>query len=244
MHHKSRSSDVWFLRYKVQRTKFFINLGHFLLSDHPNDPKNQNFEKTKITPGDIIILHLCTTNDDMMYGSWYIKHDRYSFLSLWAILCSFTPLTTQKIRFWKKEKNSWRDYHFTHEFHKWKSYDAWFLRYGVWQTGFEYENMKIMPGDSIISLKCTKNHDHRLYCSWDMACDGCNCYFSFWAIFYPPSSWKSENFKKMKKRPGDIIILHNCTKNFDYRLYCSWDMARDTCNFYFSFWAFFPLLSP
>ena len=127
----------WFLRYKVQRTKFFVNLGHFLLSDHPNDPKNQNFEKTKITPGDIIILHLCTTNDDnMMYGSWYIKRDRYSFLSLWAILCSFTTLTTQKIRFWKKEKNSWKDYHSTHEFHKWKSYDAWFLRYGVWQTGF------------------------------------------------------------------------------------------------------------
>ena len=68
-----------------------------------------------------------------MYGFWYIKHDRYSFLSLWAILCSFTSLTTQKIRFWKKEKNSWRDYHFTNEFHKWKSYDAWFLRYGVQQ---------------------------------------------------------------------------------------------------------------
>ena len=22
-----------------------------------------------------------------------------------------------------------------------------------------------------------------LYCSWDMVCEGCNCYFSFWAIF-------------------------------------------------------------
>ena len=26
---------------------------------------------------------------------------------------------------------------------------------------------------------------------------------------------KKSNFKKMKKKPGDIIILHMCTKNHD-----------------------------
>ena len=31
--------------------------------------KNQTFGKLKKTPGDII-LHLCATNDDHMYGSW------------------------------------------------------------------------------------------------------------------------------------------------------------------------------
>ena len=31
--------------------------------------ENQNFEDLKKTPGDIIILHMCTTNDNhMMYG--------------------------------------------------------------------------------------------------------------------------------------------------------------------------------
>ena len=30
VYHKSRSYDVWFLRYKVQRTEFFVILGHFL----------------------------------------------------------------------------------------------------------------------------------------------------------------------------------------------------------------------
>ena len=39
------------------------------------------------------------------------------------------------------------------------------------------------PGDIIILNKCTKNHDHILYCSWDMARDRCHCYFWFWAIF-------------------------------------------------------------
>ena len=38
---------------------------------------------------------------------------------------------------------------------------------------------------------------------------------------------KNENFKKMKKKPGDFIILHTCTKNYDYMIYGSWDMVRD-----------------
>ena len=51
-----------------------------------------------------------------------------------------------------------------------------------------------------------------------MAHDGCNCYFSFWAIFLPfysPNSPKNQNFKNKKKATGDIIILHMCTKNYD-----------------------------
>ena len=71
VHNKSRSYDVRFLRYKVQRTKFFVILGHFLPFDPPDNPKNQDFEKIRKTARDIIILHLCTTNDNhMMYGSW------------------------------------------------------------------------------------------------------------------------------------------------------------------------------
>ena len=47
VYHKPRSYDVWFLRYKVQRTKVFVILGHFLSFDSPNNPKNQNFETKK-----------------------------------------------------------------------------------------------------------------------------------------------------------------------------------------------------
>ena len=53
--------------------------------------------------------------------------------------------------------------------------------------------------------------------------------------FYPHNGPKNENFKKMKKTLGDIIILHNRTKNHDRMLYCSWDMACDGCNCYFYF---------
>ena len=36
----------------------------------------------KKTPGDIIILHICTINDNhMMYGSWDMERNRHNFLS-------------------------------------------------------------------------------------------------------------------------------------------------------------------
>ena len=69
--------------------------------------------------------------------------------------------------------------------------------------------------------------------------------YLFWAIFStftPLTAWKIKIEKK--KTPGDIIILHKCTKNHDYMLYCSWDMARDRCNCYFSFWAIFCPFTP
>ena len=37
----------------------------------------------------------------------------------------------------------------------------------------------------------------------------------------PPNDLKRQNFKKMKKSPGDIIILHMCTKNNDHIMYSS-----------------------
>ena len=89
--------------------------------DPPNNPKNQNFEKKKKmenTFGDIIILHLCITNDDhMMYGSWDTEHNRQNFLSFQALFYPFNPLQPRKLKFWNNEKNPWRYYHFEHEYH-------------------------------------------------------------------------------------------------------------------------------
>ena len=229
-------------------------------------PQKSKFGKNVKKPGYIIILCMCTINQDHnMYGSWDMKCNRHNFLSSCTIFCPFTPLTAWKMKISK---------------------------------------MKKKPGD-IILHKCTKNPDHRLYCSWDKKCDGCNCYFhfglyfslllppapnspknenfkttkkniwrsskspqilsfytivpkimitcyiycsrdmasvrcncyfSFWAIFCPFTPQRNQNFKKLKTNPGDIIILQKCTKNHDLMLYCSWDMACDKCIF-LSFWA-------
>ena len=54
--------------------------------------------KLKKTAVDIIILHICTINDNhMIYGSWDMQRDRQNFLSFWTVFCLFTPLTTWKI---------------------------------------------------------------------------------------------------------------------------------------------------
>ena len=37
----------------------------------------------------------------MMYGSWDTECNRQNFLSFWTIFCSFTPLTTRKIKILK-----------------------------------------------------------------------------------------------------------------------------------------------
>ena len=142
-----------------------------------------------------------------------------------------------------KKKNTWRYHHSTHLHHKWILLDVWFLRYGAQLTELflilghflpfyptnnqknqNFEKNKKKAWRYIILHKCNKNHDHMLYCSWDMALDGCNCYFSYWAIFCHFTSLtspKNQNIKKMKKTSRDIIILHKCSKSRDHMLYCS-----------------------
>ena len=94
----------------------------------------------------------------------------------------------------------------------------------------------------IIFHMCTINDIHMMYGFWDMKRDEQN-FLSFWTIFfpfYPPNNPKNQNFEELKKKnPGDIIILHKCTKNHDQMLHCSFDMANNKYNYYFSFWAIF-----
>ena len=87
----NHSHDVWFLRYGVQQTEFFVILDCFLSFYPPYNQKNQNFEKMKKLPGDIIILPKCKINDNhMMYGSWDTERNGQN-LSFWTIFCPFTP---------------------------------------------------------------------------------------------------------------------------------------------------------
>ena len=59
--------------------------------------------------------YMCTINEDhMTYGSCNIRCDRQKFLSFSAIFCSFSPLTTRKIKILKLNKNTWSYYHFAH----------------------------------------------------------------------------------------------------------------------------------
>ena len=61
---------MWFLRYGAQCTELFVILDHFLPFYPSKHLENKNFENMKKVPGDTIILHMPTINDNhMMYAS-------------------------------------------------------------------------------------------------------------------------------------------------------------------------------
>ena len=88
------SSDI-----EHDRQNVFVILDLFLPLYLPNNPKKQNFEKMKKTPGDIINLQKCTKNyDHMLQCFWDTTRDKCNlYFSFHVIFNPFTPLTTQKI---------------------------------------------------------------------------------------------------------------------------------------------------
>ena len=130
------------------------------------------------------------------------------------------------------KKTTWRYCHFTHVYHKWQPFDVWFLRYQARRTEFfvtlnhffhfylpknsknqNFEELKKTPGDITIWHKCTKNHDHMLYCSWNRVCDRLTVIFHFglFFTFLPPQQPKKSKFWKNEKstwRHHPYIIVY------------------------------------
>ena len=176
MYKKSQSYDVWFLRYKVRHSEFFVILGHFLPFYHPH-PISQ---KSKL-----------------------------------------------KKKYWKTAS---RYYTFTHVYHKWQSYDVWFLRYRAWRTDFVIldhflpfnfvplmaQKIKIFqkffkkPGDIIILEICTINENRMVYGSWDMECD--REFFVTLDCFCPFTTLTTQKITILKKSKKlmEILSFYTC----------------------------------
>ena len=113
VHNKWQSNDLWFLRCGLQWTEIFVIWEHLWHFYPPKNWKIKHFfffrKNWKKTLGDIITLHMRTIHENhMTYGSWYMERTGHNFLWFWTILCPFTPLTTQKIKTFKKGKKPWR----------------------------------------------------------------------------------------------------------------------------------------
>ena len=175
----------------------------------PNSPKNDNFTTMKKTTGDIIIfthVYQKSWSYDILflrYGMWRIY--------FWAIFCPlpyFLPLQlARKVKIskkWKKTQLEISSFYTSVP----KIMIIWYTVSGIQHVTdviviFHFglllvllprkmriskkkkKKKKKTPRDTIILHKCTKNHDQKLYYSWDMAHDWCNSYFSFWAFFLP-----------------------------------------------------------
>ena len=65
--------------------RIFLILDHFLPFYPTNDPENQNFNKMKKTPEDIILQKWTINYNHMMYSSWDMKR------AADIIFCHFGP---------------------------------------------------------------------------------------------------------------------------------------------------------
>ena len=126
VYHKYQSYDVWFLRYKVQWTEFFVDYFFSLLTSFDifcpftplTTPKNQNFEKLKKAPHHFKQEYQKLWSyaiPFLRYGSWWIY---FSFF----ILSCFLPFSS-----------TWRYHQITHGYQKLWSNTILFLRYSGWQ---------------------------------------------------------------------------------------------------------------
>ena len=84
----------WNIMYDRQNFRHF---GPFFALSAPWQPGKSKFLALKNTPGDIIILHICTINDNyMMYGSWDMGHNGQNVLSFWTFLFALLPPINNK----------------------------------------------------------------------------------------------------------------------------------------------------
>ena len=84
---------------RSEMDRIFCHFGPFFAHSAPWKIK---ILKLKKTSGDIIILHICTINDNhMMYGSWDMERNRQNFLSFWTIFCLYPPMDPEAQNFGK-----------------------------------------------------------------------------------------------------------------------------------------------
>ena len=127
----------------------------------------------------------------MMYASWDIECDRHNFCYFGPIFALLAHHWPQKLKFAKNVQKASRYYPFTR---------VLYIKI-IWCLVPE------MPGATEFFV-----------------------ILGHFLPFYPTNNPKNQNFEKMKKTTGDIMILHKCIKNHDHKLYYSWDMAHDRCN--------------
>ena len=60
--------------------------------------------------------------------------------------------------------------------------------------------------------------------------------FGHFLPFCPTNNPRNQNFEKMKRKPGDTIILHKCTKNHDHLLYTVPEIWHVTHEFFLAFY--------
>ena len=155
--------------------RIFYHFGSFFALP-PSNQKIRILKNWKKTPTDIIILHMCTINDNhMMYGSWDMEHNRNNF-------CHFGPFFALYPSNNPKNKNFWK-----HSKKKKKK-----------------NSLEILHISAI-------NDNHMMHGFWDMECNR-----QFFVVldhfmpFYPPKQPKKSKFWKIQKKDLETLSFYTC----------------------------------
>ena len=177
----------------------------------------------------ITIIYYPTTHayhEWRSYDVWFLRYKAWqSFLSLWATFCPLTPLTTWKVKVLKKIKKGLKILSFY--ICILQMMIIWCMVPEIWSAAdmiffviLDYfcpftplttqkiktlKKLKKLPVDTIILHMCIIHKNHMIYGSWDMVCNRFFLILDHFLHFYNP---ENQNFEKMKKMPGDIIISH------------------------------------
>ena len=185
--------------------------------------------KLKKTPEYIIILQMYTINES--YDAWFLRYGvQQNFLSFWIIFPLLPPLTNQKIKILKKWRICLEILSFYKVFHKWQSYDVWFLKYQARCTesfvilyhflhfypptnpkNQIFEKMEKAHGDIIILHRCNITDNHMIYGSWDMEHDG--QFFCNFGLFFCPFTLHSPLLTTRKNQFLYFYPLNNPKKS-------------------------------
>ena len=129
VHQKPQSHEVQFLRYRVRQIELSVILGHFLHFYHLTTWTIKIWKNEKSISRCHHFSHVPT-----IMIIWRMLPEIWSATGI--IFCNFGPFFAlvphywpQKLTFGKNVKKAWRYYPFTNAYHKYRSYDIWFLRY-------------------------------------------------------------------------------------------------------------------
>ena len=268
-YHYQNLDDMICSSWDIEQNKLKLILGHFLPFTHLKTTKIKILKNEKICwrYHHFIHVHQKSQSYDVQFLRYGVSQTNF-FVILGHFLPFYHPsplppnLMILNIKILKKMKKMPRDIVllYIHVYHKWRSYDIWFLKYKVWQTEIfdnlghflPFQPLKNLENQNFNTEKNTwryyhftnMNDSHMMYGSSDMECNRHN-FLSLWTDFtlLPPSNLKNQNFEKMKKVTGDIIISHRCNINDNHMMYSSWDTKCNRQNF-LSFWRAFCSFTP
>ena len=142
-------------------------------------------------------------------------------------------------------------------YHKWQSYNVWFLRYGAQQTEFFVILDRFLPFYPLTNskIKILKKWKKRLEISLFYTCvpqkwQSCDVWFlrygaqrtkflSFWIVFCLFTALTTQKIKILKKWKNTWRYHHftHVYHNDNHMMYGSWDMECD--RIFLSFWTVF-----